>query len=164
MRALTEGVARVYASAQIAAPTEAVFDYATTPANAPKWHPTSLGVSEDIDHSVESGERFTEELQVFAGRRVLASWTCVERIFPRRWVIEGTLGKIARGTITNTFRPQDDGTLYEREFVYTVAIPVLIPIDRLLLRRRAEAEASQALRLLKELLESQSDVVPGDLS
>ena len=143
---------------------EAVFDYATTPANAPKWHPTSLGVSGDIDHSVESGERFTEELQVFAGRRVLASWTCVERTFPRRWVIEGTLGNIARGTITSTFHAHGDGTLYEREFVYTVAKPVLIPIDRLLLRRRAEAEARQAVRQLKELLEGQSDVVVGDVS
>jgi len=60
-------MARIYASIQISARVEAVFDYATTPANAPKWHPTSLGVSGEIDHSVEKGERFTEELRVFAG-------------------------------------------------------------------------------------------------
>lgn len=153
-------MARIYASTQISAPVEAVFDYATTPANAPDWHPTSLGVSGEIDHPVEKGERFTEELQVLAGRRVLASWTCVERTFPRTWVIEGTLGNIARGTITSRFRPQEDGTLYEREFVYSMANPLLVPIDWLVLRRRADAEARRAVRQLKERLETKSQVGP----
>ena len=147
---------RIYASTQIAAPVERVFDYATTPANAPKWHPTSLGVGGQIDHSTERGERFTEDLQVLAGRQVRATWTGLERTFPHRWVIEGTLGGLARGTITNTFRAQDDGTFYEREFVYTMANPLLVPINWLILRRRGEAEAREALRRLKETLESHS--------
>jgi hypothetical protein len=139
---------------------EAVFDYATTPANAPEWHPNSLGVSGDIDHSLESGERFTEELVVFAGRRVRATWTGVERVFPSRWVIAGTLGRVARGTITATFRAQEDGTFYERDFVYTMANPVLALMDRLLLRRHGEATARQAVRELKDTLESHSEVGP----
>jgi uncharacterized protein YndB with AHSA1/START domain len=147
---------RIYASTQIAAPVEAVFEYATTPANAPQWHPTSFGVSGEVDHSLETGERFTEELLVAAGRRVRANWTTVERIPPRRWVIEGTIGGLARGTITQTLRAQGNGTVYEREFVYKMANPILVPIDWLILRRRGTAEATQAVRRLKQLLENPS--------
>jgi uncharacterized protein YndB with AHSA1/START domain len=147
---------RIYASIQIPASPEAVFDYATTPTNAPQWHPTSVGVSGDIDHSLKEGERSTEELVVFAGRRVRATWTMVERIFPSRWMIEGTPGPLARGTITTTFSAQANGTFYEREFVYTMANPVLVLMDWLVLHRHGEAAAQQAVRTLRNTLESHS--------
>lgn len=144
-------MARVYASIQVPAPAETVFDYVSTPANAPQWHPTSLGVSGATDHPLGTGERFTEELLVAAGRRVYAVWTVAERVFPERWVIEGTVAGAARGTITCTFRAQENDTFFEREFVYAMTTPFWSMLDRLFLRRRIEAEGRQAARNLRDV-------------
>ncbi len=85
------------------------------------WHPSSLGVSGATDHSLEPGEEVTQEFLV-VGRRGRAVWTVRERVYPRRWVIDG--------------RVEGDGLL-----------------DRLVLRRRVEADSAEALRRLKEVLE-----------
>jgi len=144
-------MARAYASIQIPAPAETVFNYVSTPANAPQWDPTSLGVSGATDHSVGQGERFTEELLVAAGRRVQAFWTVAERTFPERWVIEGTVAGAARGTIMCTFRAQGNDTFFEREFVYSMTSPLWAVMDWLFLRRRIEAEGRQAARNLRDV-------------
>ena len=57
------------------------------------------------------------------------------------------------GTITYTFMPYNDGTTFEREFVYTISNPLLALLDRLVLRPRVEAETAEALRGLKSVLE-----------
>jgi uncharacterized protein YndB with AHSA1/START domain len=44
----------------IAQPPDATFQYATTPANWPKWHPSSLAVAGAVDHSLEVGEEVRE--------------------------------------------------------------------------------------------------------
>ncbi|GIW07466.1 MAG: hypothetical protein KatS3mg060_2271 [Dehalococcoidia bacterium] len=154
-------MARVYASIQVPAPAETVFDYVSTPLNAPLWHPTSLGVSGATDHPVEAGERFTEELLVAAGRRVHAIWTVVERAFPQRWAIEGTFAGIGRGNITWTFRAQEDGTLCTREFVYAMTNPFWAAMDWLFLRRRIEVEGRQAVRNLRDVFLQARERPPG---
>ncbi|MDQ3285419.1 MAG: hypothetical protein M3P92_06920 [Actinomycetota bacterium] len=65
---------------------EYIFDYMTTLGNCPEWHPSSLGVGGATDHSLEPGEKVTEEYRV-AGRLGRAVWTVRERVASRRWVI-----------------------------------------------------------------------------
>jgi hypothetical protein len=111
-----------------------------------------LGVGGATDHSLEPGEEVTEEFQV-AGRRGRVVWTVRERVAPRRWVIDGRVEGGGGGTITYTVTPHADGTTFERELVYSVPNPLLRLLDRLVLRRRIEAESAEALRRLKDLLE-----------
>jgi uncharacterized protein YndB with AHSA1/START domain len=59
---------RICNSIQIRRPIERVFDFITTPANWPQWHPASVSVSTNADHSLLQGEGVTEEISV-AGRR-----------------------------------------------------------------------------------------------
>jgi uncharacterized protein YndB with AHSA1/START domain len=147
----------VYTIIQIQTPIERVFDYVTTPGNWPQWHPSSLGVSGATDHSLEPGEQVTEEFRV-AGRRGSVVWTVREREAPRRWVIEGQVQGGGDGTITYTLAPHNGGTTFEREFVYAMPNPLLALLDRLVLRRRVEAESAEALGRLKEVLEERNKV------
>jgi hypothetical protein len=52
--------------------------------------------------------------------------------------------------------PHADGTTFERELVYTLPNLLLRLLDRLVLRRRIEAESAEALRRLKDLLETRA--------
>jgi uncharacterized protein YndB with AHSA1/START domain len=141
---------QIYTTIQIQTPIQRVFDYLTTPGNWPVWHPSSLGGA--TDHSLEPGEEVTEEVLV-AGRRGRVVWTVRERVAPRRWVIDGRVEGGGGGTITYTATPHDAGTTFEREFVYATPNRLLALLDRLVLRRRIEAESAEALRLLKTVLE-----------
>ena len=85
---------------------DAVFAYVTTPANWPKWHPSSLGVSGTMDHPLDLGEQVTEDFLV-AGRRGRAVWTVVERDAPERWVIAGEVNGRRAGVVT--LHPRERG-------------------------------------------------------
>ncbi len=144
---------RIYKTIRINLSIEEVFDYATTPGNWPDWHPSSLGVSGATDHSLEPGEQVTEKFRV-AGRRGQVVWTVREREAPRRWTIAGEIeGGGGSGTITYTTTRREGATLFERDFVYEMPNPLLALLDRLVLRRRVEAETGEALRRLKDVLE-----------
>jgi uncharacterized protein YndB with AHSA1/START domain len=145
-------MSRVHKTIQIATPVERAFDYVTTPGNWPEWHPSSLEVSGATDHSLVPGEQVTEEFYV-AGRRGRVVWTVREREAPRRWVIEGQIQGGGSGTVTYILTPHADGTTFERDFVYAMSNPLLALLDRLVLRRRVEAESAEALRRLKKVLE-----------
>ncbi len=146
-------MSRILTTVRIQAPVEEVFDYVTTPGNWPEWHPSSLGVSGAADHSLEPGEQVTEEYRV-AGRRGRVTWTVRERVAPRRWVIDGRIEGGGGGSITYTLTPGPDGTTsFEREFVYAMPNALLALLDRLVLRRRVEAESKEALRRLRSVLE-----------
>jgi uncharacterized protein YndB with AHSA1/START domain len=133
---------------------ERVFEYVTTPGNWPEWHPSSLGVSGATDHSLEPGEKVTEEFLV-AERRGRVVWTVREREASRRWVIDGKVEGGGGGTITYAMTPNADGTTFERDFVYSMPSRLLALLDRLVLRPRVEAESAEALRRLKEALEKE---------
>ncbi len=144
---------RIYTTTYIHQPIEQVFDYVTTPGNWPAWHPSSLGVTGATDHSLEPGEQVTEAFYV-AWQRGQVVWTVREREAPRRWVIDGQIvGSQDGGTIIYTLTPQNDGVLFEREFTYSTLNPLLRLVDRFILRR-IEAESAEALRQLKQVLES----------
>lgn len=60
------------------------------------------------------------------------------------------------GAITYTLTPDAGGTIFERDFAYTMPNPLLRLLDRLVLRRRDEAESAEALRRLKSALEKRA--------
>jgi uncharacterized protein YndB with AHSA1/START domain len=146
-------MSRVVSRATIARSPGEVFSYVTTPGHWPEWHPSSLGVTGATDHSLAVGEKVTESFLV-ARRRGKAVWTVREREEPRRWVIFGQVEGGGTGTITYTLTPQESGTVFERDFTYEMNNPLLALLDRLVLRRRIEGESAEAVRRLKERLES----------
>jgi hypothetical protein len=111
-----------------------------------------LGVDCATDHSLKPGEQVTEEYHV-AGRRGRVVWTVREREARRRWVIDGLVEGGGSGTITYALTPHLEGTTFERGFVYAMPNPLLDIIDGLVFRRRVEAESTEALRRLKDVLE-----------
>ena len=145
---------RIYTSIHIARPVEQVFDFVTTSGNWPKWHPASLGVRGSVDHPMQVSEQVTEDFLV-AGRRGSVVWTVTACEPPRRCAIDGKIvGRSSGGIITYTLRPVDGETRFEREFVYTIPNALFSLLDRLFYRRRVEAESAEALRRLKQILES----------
>lgn len=144
---------RIYTATTIRCPAVRVFEYVTTPGRWPEWHPSSLAVTGATDHALAPGEQVEETFRV-AGRRGRVVWTVREREVPCKWVIEGTiLGSRNGGIITYTVTPQGNVTRFEREFVYPVP-PLYLLLDRLVLRRRIAAESAEALRRLKQELET----------
>ncbi len=145
---------RIYTTATIACPIEALYDYVTTPAHWPEWHPSSLGVSEGAEHSLLVGEAVTERFLV-AGRRGSVVWTVTEREAPQRWVIVGAIeGSNGGGTITYNLSQRADGVFFEREFVYPAPNALFAVLDALIVRRRIQAESEEATRRLKAKMEA----------
>lgn len=150
---------RIYTTTHIRRTPEAVFKFVTTAGNWPHWHPSSLGVSGAVDHSGRPGETITEKFRV-AGRTGEVVWTVKDHQPPQRWVIDGVIvGRQAGGTITYTLTPREGGTFFEREFVYPAPNLLFALLDVLFIRRRVEAESAEALRRLKQALESIAESV-----
>jgi uncharacterized protein YndB with AHSA1/START domain len=148
---------RICNSIQIRQPIEQVFDFITTPANWPQWHPASVSVGGNPDHSLLPGEAVTENISV-AGRCGQVTWLVRERSAPHRWVIDGTGKDGGRATITYTLSPHPAGTNFERELVYAMPNPLLAVLDWLIIRSRMKADSIAALQRLKRLLESSGEI------
>ncbi|MGH6942755.1 MAG: SRPBCC family protein [Geminicoccaceae bacterium] len=144
---------RIASAIVIQAPIEKIFDYVTTPANWPNWHPASLAVGEGADHPLEVGERVTEDFEA-AGRRGRAVWTVRERAPPHRWVIDGTSEGGGEATITYRLTPEGGAARFERELVYHMPNLTLAFLNIVVIRRRMAAESAEALRRLKAVLEA----------
>ena len=149
-------MARIYTTATIACSIADLYDYVTTPAHWPEWHPSSLGVSDGADHSLLVGERVTERFLV-AGRRGSVVWTVSERDAPHRWVIVGVIeGTNGGGTVSYTLTQRPDGVFFEREFTYPAPNALFALLDAIVLRRRVQAESEMATRQLKARLEARA--------
>ena len=148
---------RICNSIQIHHPIERVFNFITTPSNWPLWHPASVSVSGNADHSLLPGQEVTENFRV-AGHSGEARWFVRERSAPHRWIIEGTGKNGGAATIIYTLTPNFGGTTFERELVYTMPNPLFVVLDWLILRRRMRADSAEALRRLKRLLESKREL------
>ena len=150
---------RIYTTALINKPVEEVFEFVTSPGSWPQWHPSSLGVRGVTGRSMQIGEQCIEEFEV-AGRKGSAVWTTREHQAPRRWVIDGKIvGRESGGTVSYRLTSQEGGTFFEREFVYPTASLLFKLLDRLVVRRRVQAESEEAMRRLKKVLESHSSKV-----
>jgi uncharacterized protein YndB with AHSA1/START domain len=143
---------RIVNTIAIARPAEQVFAFVTTPANWPRWHPSSLGVSAGADHPLEEGEQVTEEYRV-AGQTGSAVWTVREREAPRRWVIDGVARNGNAATITYTLTPKDGGTHFERELILSLPQTAGFTVEAAALQARIEEESAEALRRLKAVLD-----------
>jgi uncharacterized protein YndB with AHSA1/START domain len=142
---------RIVTTIHIERPPEQVFDFVTTPGNWPRWHPSSLKVTGEVDHPQDVGEQATEEFRV-AGMNGTAVWTVRECQRPSRWVIDGVGENRAAATITYTLTPKASGTAFTRELVFTQPPP--LPEQALTeFHRQVEAESAEALRRLKAVLE-----------
>jgi uncharacterized protein YndB with AHSA1/START domain len=148
---------RICNSIQISRPIEQVFDFITTPANWLQWHPASVSVSGNADHSLLQGEEVTEDISV-AGRRGQVTWSVREHSAPRQWVIDGNGKDGGRATITYMLTPHPGGTNFERELVYTMPNALLAVLDCLIIRSRMKADSVDALQRLKRLLESSREI------
>jgi uncharacterized protein YndB with AHSA1/START domain len=148
---------RICSSIQIRQPIEEVFDFITTPRNWPQWHPASVSVGGNADHSLLPGEEVTENISV-AGHHGQVTWLVRERSAPHRWVIDGTGKDGGHATITYTLTRHPAGTNFERELVYTVPNTLLALLDWLIIRSRMKADSVEALQRLKRLLESSGEI------
>jgi hypothetical protein len=98
------------------------------------------------------GEEVTEEFKV-AGRSGSVVWKVTTREEPRLWVIEGTIvGRSSGGRITYELWPHEGATRFTRIFYYPTPGLFFGVADRLVLRRRVEAESNEALQRLAALL------------
>jgi uncharacterized protein YndB with AHSA1/START domain len=137
--------------ASIQLPPTVVFDYVTTPAHWPVWHPSSLAVRGAVDHPLDLGERVVEEFLV-AGRRGSVTWTVTTHEPPAKWTIEGVIDRRPAGSVTYSLTSTANGTRFEREFTYRAPSLWFAILNWLFLRARIQAESDEAVMRLKSLL------------
>lgn len=142
---------RMVTEVSIRRPIGEVFDYITTPANWPKWHPASRSVSGTVDHSLLPGEQVTEEF-VVGGRAGSCVWEVVKRKAPFLWMIAASTPQ-GQARISYRLAAQGEDTIFERELTYAVSGVWFEILDFLLMRRRMGKESRIALERLKERLE-----------
>src|SRR5262249_18553879 len=137
----------------IARPPQQVYDYVTTPANWPRWHPSSLAVRGATDHPLALGESVVEEF-IVAGRRGTVTWTVVAREVPTHWTIVGeNVGSRGGGTVTYTLQPEGGGTRFTRALSYHMPNLLAGILDHFGVRERVAAESAEAVARLKAVLE-----------
>ncbi len=139
---------RIVTTVTIRRPIALVFDYVTTPANWPAWHPASRSVSGEAGHSLGPGEEVVEDF-VVAGRPGRATWRVTGCDAPTLWSIEAANAE-GQASITYRLAERGEETVFVRDLAYTVATPWLAVLDVVLMRR----ESQSAVRRLKQILES----------
>jgi uncharacterized protein YndB with AHSA1/START domain len=129
-----------------------IFDFATTPAHWAQWLPSGE-VSGAVDHPLQAGEQVTEELLI-TRRRSTVAWTVIECEPPRRWAMAGILNGLGHVVVAYEVTPRPDGTMFERDFGYSMPRGAYRLLDWLLVRPQIQADSALALRRLRELLEA----------
>jgi uncharacterized protein YndB with AHSA1/START domain len=125
---------RIVVAITIHRPIGAVFDYITTPANWPAWHPASRAVSGSVDHSLLIDEQVTEEF-IAGGRRGSCVWQVTRRAVPYLWTITTSTSQV-RAEITYRLTAQGETTVFERELTYVTSGMWFWVLDFLVMRRR----------------------------
>jgi hypothetical protein len=146
---------RIVSVAEIRRAPSDVFEFVTTPAHWPAWHPSSLSVQGEIDHPLEVDEQVIEEFRV-AGRRGRVVWTVSARSYPVRWSIDGVIDGRAAGTVTYVLTPVANGTRFVREFTYRAPSLWFALVNWIVLKGTIQSESDEAVTRLKRLLESKA--------
>jgi hypothetical protein len=141
----------------IAKPIARVYDYVTTAANWPKWHPSSLkvtAVNSDISTSANVGDQIREAVRV-AGRRSEMVWTVTRKEAPRLWRIGTTLenGRIQSAITYELLPVSAEQTRYRRTVAYTIHSRWLNLLHAVSLHARIENESAVAVDRLRNTLE-----------
>jgi hypothetical protein len=109
-------------SVTIKKPIEMVFNYITTPAWWPIYHPTSKKVEPFVKSSLGVGENATETcvLDPAGFVKFVIDWTGTENDGRTLFRMEGNSDSFtgADGTITYELSETDEGTLFKRTFEY----------------------------------------------
>jgi uncharacterized protein YndB with AHSA1/START domain len=143
---------RIYNAIVVACSVERVFDYATTPAQWPQWHPSSLKLYGDAAHSLERGEKFEEDVRA-GGRKGHLKWNVLERKPAQQWIAEAQVDNGASLVLTYKVSAHEGGCLFERELSYQLPNAFLRVLNKLILQRRIERESAESLAHLKAVLE-----------
>jgi len=144
---------RIVNEITIARPPQRVYDYVTTPANWPRWHPSSIAVRGATDHPLALGESVVEDF-IVAGRRGAVTWTVVAREAPTRWSIDGkNVDSRGGGTVTYTLSPEGGGTHFTRVLTYHMPNLLAGILNEFGVRERVAAESAEAVARLKAELE-----------
>jgi len=141
-------------SVDIKRPIEEVFDFITTAANWPRWHPATVSVSGSaVNHPAGEGETIVEKVK-HGPLRDTFSWEVVECQAPQRWAIRAKSDRHGQKVkIVYNLIPEDGGTRWEREMRFY--FPAwLAPMDRLVFSKVLRKNSEVAVRQLRELMES----------
>ena len=142
---------QIVVTTNISRPIHAVFDYVTTPANWPQWHPASRAVIGAADHSLLVGEEVTEEF-VAGGRAGSCVWRVTKREAPFLWAITTSTPQV-QADITYRLKANRGATAFERDLTYATSGLWFQVLDVLVMRRRMNSESRIAVARLKERLE-----------
>ena len=153
------GAIRIVTSARIARAQRDVFDYVTTPALWPAWHPATVAVREVPERPLGRGETVIETIAV-AGRRSDALWTVIDCAPPARWEI-ATNAPEGSARIVYRVEAAEGGTLFERTLEFRSARLPWRWLDSTLLRWVLVRQSARALANLRTVLETGDAVARG---
>ena len=135
-------------SVLIEKPIEEVYDFLTTAANWPKWHPVTLAVYGAVFHPGLMGEEIVEKVK--PGVRI--KWRVTKRERPNLWEITGINSFGLNGTIEYTLTEKDGGTVWKREV--SSIMPVNLPVIGKLFNKALDMQSELAVNQLKWVMES----------
>jgi len=139
---------------QIACAPAQVYDYASTPALWPEWHPASLRLEPGADRPLTLGETFEEDIKT-AGRDDHLSWKVTECEPGRIWAARAiSRNHGARIFVRYRFAASNGGTAFQRELEYELPNVWLRLLNLVLLSRRIDAESRLSLQQLKQRAEA----------
>jgi uncharacterized protein YndB with AHSA1/START domain len=145
----------------IAAPIEDIYEYAANPRNWVEWYPGTREVEHAPEGLPRVGNEWRESIKI-AGMWMRFTWRATEVESPRAWTIEGSAKiqgplKFAMDAGTATLRHRLDeregGTSYRRQITFCYSSPILRLANRLVLKRKMDAELEEALQCLKRIVE-----------
>ncbi|MBN1288775.1 MAG: SRPBCC family protein [Actinobacteria bacterium] len=146
-------MSNVPVSVHIDRPIEEVYDFLTTAANWPKWHPSTAAVFGAVLHPALEGEKIVEKVKAGIGIHELFTWTVVERERPTRWKISAVSQHGAKVDITYTLKKEGKGTLWLREMDFKIP-KIFIPMEKLIFSPFVRWNSKVAVRQLKAVMES----------
>jgi hypothetical protein len=128
----------------LAATPEEVYDFVSNPHNWPKLYRGSAGVQSEIRLPVQVGDTWSETVAVGEDFSCRSTWTLITAVRPRKWVFQqvngigaapdGSGGVDGITTISYTFAPAGDGTLFHRSIHCEMPHGTVIPEPLLLAR------------------------------
>lgn len=146
-------MAEIVASVLIRSPAEIIYNYVTTPANWPNWHPASLTVTGNATGSLGLGDEVIAEFKA-GGYRARAQWRVTRRRAPYLWSIEASPPEGGWARIEYALSAENGAVLLERELTYKMPNRWLALLDHCVIRRRMARESRLGLRRLKDILEA----------
>lgn len=152
---------RLEYEALIAAPIADIYEYAANPRNWVEWYPGTREVEGAPEGLPRVGDEWEESIKI-AGMSLRFTWRATEVEAPRAWTIEGSakihgpLKLVMDGgtaTLSHRLDEREGGTSYRREITFRMSNPLLRLANRLLLKRKMDAELEEALQCLKRIVE-----------